>query len=116
MESQLMDIQKINFDLSVMTINEPERTAKILGGIDSEGNLEYLVNRSAMLIGQARSEGKLNPSLPLEDIISYIAAAYSGIQMTCIIGACYRSSPMGGYEPRKLFKVLAQSIKSLLCQ
>jgi hypothetical protein len=42
MEEQLMDIQKINFDLGVLTINEPERAAKIMANIKGTGNLEYL--------------------------------------------------------------------------
>ena len=41
MESHLMDIQKINFDLGVLTINEPERAAKIMAEIKGTGNLEY---------------------------------------------------------------------------
>ena len=53
MEEQLMDIQKINFDLSVLAINEPERTGKILGGIKSEGNLEHLTNHTGQMLGKA---------------------------------------------------------------
>ena len=114
MEEQLMDIQKINFDLSVMAINEPARTAKILGGITSEGNLEHLVRRSSELMEKAAAEGKLNPSVPPEDIMKFVSSAYSGIQMNCIIGACYRKSPMGGYEPKSLFKTLAKTISFML--
>lgn len=114
MEDQLMDIQKINFDLSVMAINYPERTAKIMGGLKGEGNLEHLVNRSAELMGKALSEGTVNPRVPVKDIINYISSAYSGIQMNCIISACYRSSPMGGYEPRTLFETLEKTVLYLL--
>ncbi len=114
MEEQLMDIQKINFDLSVLAINEPERTKKILGGIKSEGNLEHLTNLTGQMLGKAYEEGKLRPSVPVEDIVKFIAASYSGIQMNCIIGACYRTSPMGGFKPRPLFCTLAQTIKLLL--
>ena len=42
MEKHLMDIQKINFDLGVLTINEPERAAKIMANIKGTGNLESL--------------------------------------------------------------------------
>ena len=114
MEEQLMDIQKINFDLSVMAINYPERTAKIMGELKEEGNLEHLVNRSAELVGKAQSEGMIEPRVPIKDIINYISSAYSGIQMNCIISACYRSSPMGGYEPRTLFSTLEKTVLYLL--
>ena len=33
MKTHLMDVQKINFDVSVLAINEPERAAKITAGI-----------------------------------------------------------------------------------
>lgn len=114
MEEHLMDIQKINFDLSVMSINEPERTAKILGGITSEGNLEHLVKRTAELMGKAAGEGQIQPREPIEDIIKFLASSYSGIQMNCIISACYSDSPMAGYEPRKLFAVLEETVLYLL--
>ena len=114
MEEQLMDIQKINFDLSVLAINEPERTAKILGNIKSEGNLEHLTNLTGQMLGKAAAEGKFRPLVPVEDIVRFIAASYSGIQMNCIIGACYQSSPMGECRPRPLFNTLAQTIKLLL--
>ena len=114
MEEQLMDIQKINFDLSVMAINEPERTKKILGGIKSEGNLEHLTNLTGQMLSKAYAEGKIRPVMPVEDIVRFIAASYSGIQMNCIIGACYQSSQMGECRPRPLFNTLSQTIKLLL--
>ena len=114
MEEQLMDIQKINFDLSVMAINDPERIAKIMSGISSEGNLEHLVNRTALLMGKAAASGELHPRQPLEDIIRFLSSSYSGIQMNCIISACYTQSPMAGYEPKKLFGTLKETMMYLL--
>ena len=42
MEKHLMDIQKINFDLTVLAINEPERAEKIIGGVKGKSSLGYL--------------------------------------------------------------------------
>ena len=42
MEKHLMDIQKINFDLTVLAINEPERAEKIIGGIRGQSSFGYL--------------------------------------------------------------------------
>ena len=50
MEKHLMDIQKINFDLGVLTINEPERAAKIMANIKGTGNLEYLGKHAMPLL------------------------------------------------------------------
>lgn len=114
MEEQLMDIQKINFDLSVMAINDPERTAKIMSGLKSKGNLEHLINRTVELMGKAAATGELHPRQPLEDIIKFLSSSYSGIQMNCIISACYSRSPMAGYEPGKLFETLKQTMLYLM--
>lgn len=114
MEEQLMDIQKINFDLSVLAINDPERTARIMGGIKSEGNLEHLVNRTAELMGKAAATGDLHPRQPIGDIIRFLSSSYSGIQMNCIISACYSWSPMAGNEPKKLFGTLKETMLYLL--
>ena len=104
----------VNPDPAVLPQNDPERTAKIMSGLKSEGNLEHLVNRTAELMGKAASSGELHPRQPLEDIIRFLSSSYSGIQMNCIISACYTQSPMAGYEPRKLFETLKQTMLYLI--
>ncbi|MBP1549821.1 MAG: TetR/AcrR family transcriptional regulator, partial [Oscillospiraceae bacterium] len=42
MTKELMGIVKINFELSVLSMNAPHRTEKILGEIEGTGNFEYL--------------------------------------------------------------------------
>ena len=115
MESHLMDIQKINFDLGVLTINEPERAAKIMAEIKGTGNLEYLsVNALPRLIKGAYMLGYHPTSTP-EDIGMFISASYTGIEKFCIMSACYGTgAPDIKAEPKKLFRTLAQSVILLL--
>ena len=115
MESHLMDIQKINFDFGVLTINEPERAGRIMADIKSPGNLEYLAkNALPRLISGAYSLG-YQPIASPEEIGMFVAASYTGIEKFCIMSACYGAgSPDTKADPKKLFKTLAQSVILLL--
>lgn len=115
MEEQLMTVQKLNFDLSVMAINEPKRVAKILGSIQEEGNLEHLSSLMGNLIERECKKGKIKLKVDPMDIILYASAVYSGIEKNCIINACYNHGPMEiKYEPRKLFEVHAKALILLM--
>jgi len=115
MEEQLMTVQKLNFDLSVMAINEPERIAKILGSIQEESNLEHLTKLMGKLIERECKKGRIKPIVNLEEIILYAASVYSGIERNCIISACYNPDSMNiKYEPRKLFEVHAKAVIMLM--
>lgn len=112
MEEHLLDIQKINFDLTVMGINEPERAAKIINGIKGgKGNFEHLAKHTMPMLERACKERKLTPRRKPEDILRFISAAYTGIEMNCILSACYKSEIVNvECTPKPMFDVLAAAI------
>lgn len=115
MEKSLMDVQKINFDLSVMAINEPERVRKILDGIKEEGNMEHLTRKTKELLEQQIAAGKCKPRVPIEDLMKFVSCAYNGIERNCILSNCYSYGPMQEiYSPRALFQILAKTYIYLL--
>ena len=110
MEKHLMDIQKINFDLTVLAINEPERAEKILGGIKGKSSLGYLSTVALPRLFKESKKRKYELRDKPENIANFISAAYTGIEMNCILTACYKA-PMGAQcKPRPLFDTLARSI------
>jgi AcrR family transcriptional regulator len=110
MEKHLMDIQKINFDLTVLAINEPERAEKIIGGIKGQSSLGYLSTVALPNLFKESKKRKYKLRDKPENIASFISAAYTGIEMNCILSACYRA-PMGAQcKPRPLFDTLAKTI------
>lgn len=111
MEAHLMDIQKINFDFGVLAINEPGRAAKIMAGIKTPGNMDYLGFKIfPKMIETARAEG-FKPQGTAEELMAYISASYTGIEKYCILGACYGSdNPKMKIKPRKLFRTYAKTI------
>ena len=111
MEEHLLDIQKINFDLTVMAINDPERVAKIIGGLGGRGNMEYLATALGPRLEKACRDDKLVPKRNPAEILSFISASYAGIEMSCIVSACYQNGINGFvYRPKPLFDTLATTI------
>ena len=110
MEKHLMDIQKINFDLTVLAINEPERAEKIIGGIKGQSSFGYLSTVALPNLFKECEEKKYKLRDKPENIANFISSAYTGIEMNCILTACYKA-PMGAHcKPRPLFETLAKSI------
>ena len=110
MEKHLMDIQNINFDLTVLAINEPERAEKIIGGIRGQSSFGYLSTVALPNLIKDSKKRKYKLRDKPERIANFISAAYTGIEMNCILTACYKA-PMGAEcKPRPLFDTLARSI------
>ncbi|MCR5227480.1 MAG: TetR/AcrR family transcriptional regulator [Eubacterium sp.] len=111
MEKHLMDIQKINFDLTVLAINEPERAEAIIKGTKGRGNFEYLASVLMPMLVEACQKNKLKPVAEPEDILKYISATYTGIEMSSILSACYGNGKMNvDCKPKEMFNVLAKTI------
>lgn len=112
---ELMGIVKINFELSVLSMNAPKRVEKILGEIDGTGNFEYLFRQTTQYLQQHITSGRLAPRVSFEELITYLTTAYNGIEMSCIINHCYRKLPlMEWYTPQNQFKTLETTLYYLL--
>lgn len=115
MEKELMGIEKIDFELSILAMNVPHRMDKILTDIPSIGNKEYVMKRTMEHFIKKIEQGKCTPRVSSEELYSYITSAYSGVQMCCIVNNCYKQSAFSElYKPRKQFKTVAKTVNYLL--
>lgn len=115
MTKELMGIVKINFELSVLSMNAPLRVEKILGEIEGTGNFEYLFLRTTQYFQRNILNGRLTPKLNLEELLTYLTTSYNGIEMSCIINHCYKKLPlMEWYVPRTQLKTLETTLYYLL--
>lgn len=117
MREELMGIEKIDFELSVLAMNAPQRVDRIMKNIPGTGNMEYLTLRTMEYFTEAKERGKLHPRVSVEELLSFISAAYSGIQMTCIVNNCYQHernllTPL--YQPEVQLKLLAKTANYLI--
>ena len=111
MEEHLMDIQKINFDLTVLSINEPKRAEKIIKGIKGRGNMEHMATVVFPYLFQASTEKKLTPKHDPMELYQFISSVYVGIETNCILTACYGKAAMQtACKPKAMFDILATTI------
>lgn len=115
MTKELMGIVKINFELSVLSMNAPQRVEKILGEIEGTGNFEYLFMGTSQYLQRHILNGDLTPKVSLEELLTYLTSSYNGIEMSCIINHCYRKLPlMEWYTPKTQLKTLEATLYYLL--
>ena len=117
MSSELMGIEKIDFELSVLAMNAPQRIEKIMKNLPETGNMEYLTIRTMEHYEEQRQNGKIHPRVSAEELLAFISSAYGGIQMTCIVNHCYRHerNPLAElYQPQIQLKTLAKTVNYLI--
>lgn len=115
MEEELMSVQKVDFELSVLAMNAPHRVEKILKGAGGVGNKEYLMHRMAEFYQKKAVGGQLQAKVGPEELISYITSAYTGIQTCAIVYHCYNKNPIAQmYDVRGQHRVLAKTVNYLL--
>lgn len=115
MEEELMSVQKVDFELSVLAMNAPHRVEKILKGAGGVGNKEYLMRRMAEFYQKKAVGGQLQVKVGPEELISYITSAYTGIQTCAIVYHCYNKNPIAQmYDVRGQHRVLAKTVNYLL--
>lgn len=117
MERELMGIEKIDFELSVLAMNNPARVDKILKNIPGEGNMEYLTMRTMEYFIKQAASGRIHPRITVEELLSFIASAYTGIQTTCIVNRCYQQerNPLTDfYQPGVQLKMLSKTVNYLI--
>lgn len=117
MNSELMGIEKIDFELSVLAMNMPKRMVKIMKNIPEVGNMEYLTISTMEYFKEQVERGRIHPRVSAEELLAFISSAYGGIQMTCIVNNCYRHerNPLTAfYQPHTQLKTLAQTVNYLI--
>ena len=117
MKRELMGIEKIDFELSVLAMNNPARVDKILKNIPGTGNMEYLTMRTMEYFMEQAASGRIHPRVSVAELLSFISSAYTGIQTNCIVHNCYKheKNPLADfYQPEVQLQTLAQIVNYLI--
>ncbi len=115
MTAELMGIVKINFELSVLTMNAPQRAEKILKDLEGTGNFEYLLQHTIRYLKQHIDTDNLQPKVSFEELLTYLISSYNGIEMSSIVNHCYKKLPLTEwYTPKTQLKTLETTLYYLL--
>ena len=118
MKKHLMTYHKIGFEFNMLITNYPERAKKIMDSVEHDSIFDYLIKRVMQYVEEKIPSGLVKPILPMEDIITFISAAYDGIQMEAIVSKCYpekiKDNYMCDYDIDKMFRALCEATKKML--
>ncbi len=117
MEERIMSTEKIDFELNVLAMNAPERVERILQHTTVGGNKDYLSQRTTDFFMRLEQEGKVKFKISGEQMQAFIASAYSGIRMNCIVRRCYygiTDKDDVSCNPVKQMQMLAEAVASFM--
>lgn len=109
-------IGKMQFELTVLYSSHPDRAAKIFAQITEQQSGQYFNERLMYLVNQGIESGEFHPTLPLNDILSFVWASIDGIVQNQVFCRCYHMPCTTGenYDTVSLMKTLVEAFLGLL--
>jgi AcrR family transcriptional regulator len=104
---------KIQFELTVLVTNHPEKAEKYISNLTEQENGQYLVNTLLNKIMEGVSKGEFEPIHPLSDIFTYIMTSIDGVVKDVVMQKCY-GAKVGNIDETKVFKIISDSVLYLL--
>lgn len=109
-------IGKIQFELTVLYSNCPDRATKILAKIAEQQSGQYFSQQLIYLVNQGITSGAFHPILPINDILTFVKASIDGIVQNQVFYRCYNKphAASENYDTVGVMKILAEALKRLL--
>lgn len=104
---------KIQFELTVLLANHPEKAEKYMDNLMEQDNGQYLMERLYKLIKEGIEDGKYNPIYSIQDIYTYISTCINGLIRDVVLIKCYGAYD-GKIDEVKMMQMLAQSVLGML--
>jgi AcrR family transcriptional regulator len=106
-------IGKIQFELTVLISNHPEKADRFMSNLTEQENGQYLVNALLNKILEGVSRGEFEPIYPLNDIFTYIMTSIDGVVKNVVLERCYGANA-GNIDETKIFEIISKSVLYLL--
>ncbi len=116
MKENLSTVGKIQFELTILFANNPERQTKILPHITENESGQYLVEQLFNTIHEGISFGIFQPEVPLDDLFTFIMTSIDGIVSNVVLQKCYGmfQNEQALFDEIRLMKTLCKSVHTLL--
>lgn len=106
---------KIQFELTVMGANHPQRVHQIINNLNEQENGQYLMSVLFNSIIEGCKTNEFAPQMPIEDIFMYIRVYIEGVVKVVVLERCYGNKE-GTTDPLKLMDMLTDSVLGMLIQ
>lgn len=106
-------VGKIEFELTVLAANHPEKAEKISSKLTEHENGQYFINSLFQNIIEGIAIGEFKPSLSVDDIFTYIRVYIEGLVKSVVFERCYGDN-RGSVDPERMMLMLSQTILNML--
>lgn len=115
-QKNLSTVGKIQFELTILFANNPERQIKILPYITENESGQYLVEQIFKTIHVGISLGSFKPEVLLEDLFTFIMTSIDGIVRDVVLQKCYGmfQNEQALFDEIRLMQTLCKSVQLLL--
>ena len=115
-KENLPTVGKIQFELTILFANNPERQMKMSPNITENESGQYLVEQIFNTIHEGISLGSFQPEVPLDDLFTFIMTAIDGIVRDVVLQKCYGmfQNEQVLFDESRLMETLCKSVQSLL--
>ncbi|SMF69418.1 transcriptional regulator, TetR family [Paenibacillus uliginis N3/975] len=115
-KENLSTVGKIQFELTIVFANNPERQEKILSNITENESGQYLVERLFSTIHEGISLGSFQPVVSPEDLFTFIMTSIDGIVRDVVLQKCYGmfQNEQVQFDEIRLMDTLCKSVLLML--
>jgi len=106
-------IGKIQFELTVLQANHPERAQKIVEELEEHTNGQYLITALFDMLEEGIAEDIFTPQMSLTDIFNHIHITIEGLVKIVVLESCY-GDKSSNINPEHAMLILNQTLKYML--
>ncbi|OXS76067.1 hypothetical protein B1B04_03465 [Lysinibacillus sp. KCTC 33748] len=116
MKENVSTVGKIQFELTILFTNNPDREKKILSNIIENESGQYLMQQIFHSIHEGISSGCFEPEISIEDLSTFMMTSIDGIVRDVVLQKCYGvfSNKHVQFDEIRLMNTLCKSVLLLL--
>lgn len=107
-------VGKIQFELTVLGANHPERATKLVSQLTEQENGQYLIESLFQRIIDGLEKGEFVSTYSHEEIFDYIKIYGEGLVKTVVLERCY-GEKKSNLSPNLMMDMLSKNVLDMLC-
>ncbi len=84
-------IGKIQFELTVLVANHPEKAASIMNNLTEQEAGQYLIQCLFQQMMQGSEDAEFEPRFPLEEVVAFVGTYIDGLLRNAVLIRCYKA-------------------------